>query len=87
LRHTKRKKLLVQFLSEESAAEFKAQKIKRIIFKIVGFYVKLGGSEGTLMKKSRSETIVVVFNVNHIVDTAADAEPQLNPNMDKSRFC
>jgi hypothetical protein len=47
----------------------------------------LGGSEGTLTKKSGNETIVVVFRVNHTVAIAADAEPELNPNMDESRFC
>ena len=39
------------------------------------------------MKKSRNKTIVVVFNVHRIVDTAADAEPEFNSNMGESRFC
>jgi hypothetical protein len=79
--------MLVQVLSEEKAAEFKTQKIKQILCKTDVFYVKLDGSEGTLIKKSRNKTIVVVFSVNHIVDTAADAEPEFNPNMDESIFC
>ena len=87
LRYTKSEQFLVQFLSEEIAAEFKAHKIKTVLCKTSGFHVKLDESEGTLTKKSGNETIVVVFSVNHIVDTAADDEPELNPNMDKSRFC
>jgi len=74
-------------LSEEIAAEFKAQKIKQILCKTDNFYVKLGRFVGTLTKKSGNETNVVIFSVNHTVDTAADAEPELNPNMDKSRCC
>jgi len=87
LRHTKSEQLLVQVLSEEIAAEFNSEKINPILPKIDGFYIKLDRSEETLTKKSGTETIVVVFSVNHIVDTPADAEPQLNPNKDKSRFC
>lgn len=47
---------LVQFLSEEIAAECKAQKIKSIPSKIDGFDVKLDGSEVTLTKKIANET-------------------------------
>jgi complement component 1 Q subcomponent-binding protein len=47
---------LVQFLSEEIAAECKAQKIKSIPSKIDGFDVKLDGAEVTLTKKTGIET-------------------------------
>jgi hypothetical protein len=47
---------LVQFLSEEIAAECKAQKIKSIPSKIDGFDVKLDGAEVTLTKKTVNET-------------------------------
>jgi complement component 1 Q subcomponent-binding protein len=50
---------LVQFLSEEIAAECKAQKIKSIPSKIDDFDVKLNGSEVTLTKKTASETYVL----------------------------
>ena len=50
LRHAKSEQLLVQFLSKEIAAEFKAQKVKQILCKSDGFYVKLGGSDGTFRK-------------------------------------
>lgn len=46
---------LVQFLSEEIAAECKAQKIKSIPSKIDGFDVKLDGAEVTLTKKTGNE--------------------------------
>ncbi|KAJ4440005.1 hypothetical protein ANN_08136 [Periplaneta americana] len=81
---------LVQFLSEEIAAECKAQKIKSIPSKIDGFEVKLDGAEVTLTKKAGNEKLVFIFlvivnfNVNHTVDT--DAEPEVNPNMDKPEF-
>lgn len=86
LRSTKSEQLLVQFLSEEIAAEFKVQKIKPVLCKIDGFYVKLDGSVGTLTKKSGNETIVAIFSVNHVVDTAADAEPELNPKHRKIKM-
>lgn len=86
LQHTKSEQELVQFLSEEIAAECKAQKLKSIPSKIDGFDVKLDGAEVTLTKKTGNETIIVNFNVNHTVDTDADAEPELNPNMDKPDF-
>lgn len=83
LQHTKSEQELVQFLSEEIAAECKAQKIKSIPSKIDGFEVKLDGAEVTLTKKSGNETVIVNFNVNHTVDTDAETEPEVNPNMDK----
>ncbi|XP_069703803.1 complement component 1 Q subcomponent-binding protein, mitochondrial [Periplaneta americana] len=84
LQHTKSEQELVQFLSEEIAAECKAQKIKSIPSKIDGFEVKLDGAEVTLTKKAGNEKVIVNFNVNHTVDT--DAEPEVNPNMDKPEF-
>lgn len=50
LRHTKSEQLLVQFLSEVIAAEFKTQEIKLILCNVEGFCVKLGGTEGTLTR-------------------------------------
>jgi complement component 1 Q subcomponent-binding protein len=47
---------LVQFLSEEIAAECKAQKIKSIPSRIDSFDVKLDGAEVTLTKKTANET-------------------------------
>jgi complement component 1 Q subcomponent-binding protein len=47
---------LVHFLSEEIAAECKAQKIKSIPSRIDGFDVKLDGAEVTLTKKTANET-------------------------------
>lgn len=87
MNNTKSEQLVVQFLSEEIEAEFKAQKIKPILCKIDSFYVKLGRFVETLTKKSGNETIVVILSLNHLVDTAAEAEPELNPNLDKSRCC
>lgn len=82
--HTKGEKELVEFLSEEIDAERKLQKIKSIPTEIDGFQVSLDGSEVTLTKKSGDETVSVNFNVNHTVDS--DAEPEINPNMDKPEF-
>lgn len=86
LQHTKSEQELVQFLAEEIAAECKAQKIKSLPSRIDGFDVKLDGAEVTLTKKTANETVVVTFNVNHTVDTDADSEPEINPNMDKPDF-
>lgn len=58
-----------------------------MIVRLTVFYVKFGGPEVILTKKSRNETIVVIFSVNRTVVTDADAEPELNPNIDKSRLC
>jgi len=79
--HTKAEKELVEFLNEEIAAEKNLQKTKSIPSEVCGFKVTLDGSEVSLSKSSGDETIEINFNVNHSVDT--DAEPELNPNMDK----
>lgn len=79
--HTKGEKELVDFLSEEITAERKLLKSATIPVEVDGFKVKLDGSEVTLTKKTDNETIEVNFNVNHSVD--ADAEPDINQNMDK----
>lgn len=50
---------LVQFLSEEIAAECKAQKIKSIPSKVDDFEVKLNGADVTLTKKTANETYVL----------------------------
>ncbi|KDR12558.1 complement component 1 Q subcomponent-binding protein, mitochondrial [Zootermopsis nevadensis] len=86
LQHTKSEQELVQFLSEEIAAECKAQKIKSIPSKVDDFEVKLNGADVTLTKKTANETVIVNFNVNHTVDTDGDSEPELNPNMDRPDF-
>ncbi|KAK7791055.1 hypothetical protein R5R35_007147 [Gryllus longicercus] len=82
--HTKGEKELVEFLTEEIAAEKKLQKVKTIPTEVEDFKVELNGSEVTLTKKSGDEKITVFFNVNHTVD--AESEPELNPNMDKPEF-
>ncbi|XP_067010688.1 complement component 1 Q subcomponent-binding protein, mitochondrial [Anabrus simplex] len=82
--HTKGEKELVEFLSEEIAAERKLQKIKTIPTQVDDFSVRLDGSEVTLTKKAGDEEISINFNVNHTVD--AEAEAEINPNMDKPEF-
>ncbi|KAL1517671.1 hypothetical protein ABEB36_001406 [Hypothenemus hampei] len=79
--HTKAEKELVEFLTEEILAERKAQKVKAIPTEIDGFKASLNGAEVTLTKETDLETIKIVFNVNHSVDT--DAEPEIHENMDK----
>ncbi|KAI5697763.1 hypothetical protein M8J75_015277 [Diaphorina citri] len=74
-------KELFEFLSEEIQAEKKIQKSKSIPSEIDGFQVKLDGPEVSLEKTVGSEKIEIHFNVNHSVD--ADAEPQIDPNMDE----
>lgn len=74
-------KELFEFLSEEIQAEKKIQKSKTIPSEIDGFQVKLNGPEVSLEKSVGNEKIEIHFNVNHSVD--ADAEPQLDPNMDE----
>ncbi|KAJ9599643.1 hypothetical protein L9F63_026508 [Diploptera punctata] len=86
MQHTKSEQELVQFLSEEIAAECKAQKIKNIPSKIYGFDVKLDGAEVTLVKKSGNEIVTVCFNVNHTVDTDDASEAEVNPNTDRTDF-
>lgn len=71
---------LVDFLSEEIAAERKAQKFKTLPSEIGGFKVKFDGAEVELTKALGSETIKVSFNVNHTVDT--DVEPEISPEQD-----
>ena len=56
---------LVEFLSDEIAAECKAQKMKNIPSKLDGFDVTLDGAEVTLTKKSGNETYVY-YELKHI---------------------
>lgn len=82
--HSKGERELVECLTEEIVAERKAQKFKTIPTEVDGFQVKLDGAEVTLTKKTDAEKITIRFNVNHTVDT--DAEAQMNPNMDKAEI-
>ncbi|CAH1107249.1 unnamed protein product [Psylliodes chrysocephalus] len=79
--HTKAEKELVEFLTEEILAERKAQKVKTIPAEISGFKANLNGAEVTLSKVVGDETIKIIFNVNHSVDS--DVEPEVGENMDK----
>jgi len=58
---------LVEFLSEEIAAEKSNQKLAT---EIPGFTSKKEGAELTFTKKFAEEKIVVTLNVNHTVDSA-----------------
>lgn len=75
---------LVEFLAEEIGAEKKAQKSKTIPAEVDGFKVKLNGADVELTKALENEKVVITFNVNHTVDTEAEAE--IDPNADKPDF-
>lgn len=79
--HSKGERELVECLTEEILAEKKAQKFKTIPTEVDGFQVKLDGAEVTLTKKTDIDKITIRFNVNHTVDT--DAEAQIEQNMEK----
>ncbi|XP_020297190.1 complement component 1 Q subcomponent-binding protein, mitochondrial [Pseudomyrmex gracilis] len=79
--HTKAEKELVEFLAEEIVAEKKAQKLKTIPTNLDGFTVSLNGAEVNLEKKEGTDTIHISFNVNHTVETEADAE--VDPRADE----
>lgn len=79
--HSKGGRELVECLTEEILAEKKAQKFKTIPTEVDGFQVKLDGAEVTLTKKTDIDKITIRFNVNHTVDT--DAEAQLEQNVEK----
>lgn len=80
--HTKGERELVEFLTEEIVAEKKAQKVKTIPTQIDGFNVKLNGADVELSRETKTEKIVISFNVNHTVDT--DEDPDIDPNAEKS---
>jgi len=62
---------LVEFLSEEIAAETSNQKV---ITEIPGFVSKKEGAELTFTKTHGNEKIVVTLNVNHTVDSSEPDE-------------
>nr|CAG4637236.1 EOG090X0APE [Ceriodaphnia reticulata]SVE73105.1 EOG090X0APE [Ceriodaphnia reticulata] len=78
--HTRGDKELIEFLSEEIAAEKKNSKSK-VINNLDGFDVKHNGSEIVLSKKFNDEQIEVTVNVNHSVD-ADIVEGDLNTKSD-----
>lgn len=70
----------MEFLTEEILSERKAQKSKTLPTELDGFKVQLNGAEVTLTKQVESETVRIIFNVNHSVDNDVD------PEMDKSEL-
>nr|CAG4641918.1 EOG090X0APE [Eurycercus lamellatus] len=73
-------KELIEFLSEEIAAEKKNRKTK-IGSNLDGFDVKSNGAEIVLSKKFNNEQIEITLNVNHSVDADINEE-ELNPKAD-----
>jgi len=78
--HTEGDKELVKFLSEEIAAETKAQKSPKLP-KVEGFEVSANGALLHLTRKFNGENIKVTVNVNHTVD--ADMNEEINPGQDE----
>nr|CAG4641081.1 EOG090X0APE [Eulimnadia texana] len=81
--HTKGDQELVEFLSEEIAAEKKNQKATRLPSNLEGFDVKLNGAELSLTKKFNDEQISLTLNVNHSVD-AEMPEMDITTQSDKA---
>nr|SVE74350.1 EOG090X0APE [Daphnia barbata] len=75
--HTQGDKELIEFLSEEIAAEKKTMSKSRDVSNLDGFDVKYNGSEIALSKKFNDEQIEITVNVNHSVD-ADISEGDLN---------
>jgi len=73
-------KELVDFLNEEIEAEKKLQKPLPGASALGGFTVDPKGSQLTFSKKHNNETITVLLNVNHSVNTD---EPDIDPKMDQ----
>nr|CAG4649559.1 EOG090X0APE [Scapholeberis mucronata]SVE93787.1 EOG090X0APE [Scapholeberis mucronata] len=78
--HTRGDKELIEFLSEEIAAEKKSSKSK-VLNNLDGFDVKHNGSEIILSKKFNDEQIEITVNVNHSVDAELN-EGEINPKAD-----
>ncbi|KAF7995767.1 hypothetical protein HCN44_006874 [Aphidius gifuensis] len=86
--HTQVEEKLAKYLNGEIAAEKEATREKTIPSKLGKFDVSLDGAEVTLMKKENDETIKIIFNVNHTINSneneAVDLEHALlsKPNFD-----
>nr|SVE85665.1 EOG090X0APE [Daphnia pulicaria] len=72
--HTRGDKELIEFLSEEIAAEKKGMSKARPVANLDGFDVKHNGSEIVLSKKFNDEQIEITVNVNHSVDADISEE-------------
>lgn len=73
-------KELLDFLNEEIEAEKKLQKPLPGASSLQGFTIEPKGAQLKLSKKHNNETITVLLNVNHSVNTD---EPDIDPKMDK----
>jgi len=80
--HTAGDKELQDFLTEEIAAETKAQKFPKLP-NVDNFEVQNDGSDVKLTRKFNEETITVKLNVNHSVDTELPGA-DVNVNKDKA---
>lgn len=78
--HTRGDKELIEFLSEEIAAEKKGMSKTRPVANLDGFDVKHNGSEIVLSKKFNDEQIEIILNVNHSVD--ADISEEIDNKAD-----
>jgi len=78
--HTRGDKELVEFLTEEIAAEKKGRKA-RTPTNLDGFDIKFNGSEMTLSKKFNEEIVELTMNLNHSVD-AEIMEDDVNAKSD-----
>nr|CAG4646462.1 EOG090X0APE [Macrothrix elegans] len=78
--HTRGDKELIEFLTEEIAAEKKGSKTKPLS-NLDGFDIKQNGAEIVLSKKFNDEQVEVTLNVNHSVDADIN-EGEINPKAD-----
>lgn len=65
---------MIEFLSEEIAAEKKGSSKTKLVSNLDGFDVKLNGSEIVLTKKFNEEQVTITCNVNHSVDGEINEE-------------
>nr|CAG4637963.1 EOG090X0APE [Chydorus sphaericus] len=72
--HTRGDKELIEFLSEEIAAEKKGSSKTKLLSNLDGFDVKFNGSEIVLTKKFNEEIVTITCNVNHSVDGEINEE-------------
>nr|CAG4634966.1 EOG090X0APE [Alona affinis] len=81
--HTRGDKELIEFLSEEIAAEKKTSSKSKLLSNVDGFDVELKGAEIQLSKKFNDEQVKITLNVNHSVDAELNEE-ELNAKADNA---
>ncbi|KAL1140775.1 hypothetical protein AAG570_000705, partial [Ranatra chinensis] len=78
-------KELAEFLVDEIAAEKKLQKTKNIPLELDGFSAKLDGSQVIFQKTTPTESIEIIFNINHSVDSEHQNDVEQGVGEMKSR--